>query len=78
MIVARHLRGDPGIIVFGAMALRDVQVPASPGRGLAAQFTHNTKAEIVWTTIPVLILIGTGVAGDPQPDHVFTTPAMPR
>jgi cytochrome c oxidase subunit 2 len=25
---------------------------------VAAQFTHNTKAEIVWTTIPVLILIG--------------------
>ncbi len=46
-----------GIIVFGAMAYAMFRFRKSKG-AVAAQFTHNTKAEIVWTTIPVLILIG--------------------
>ena len=46
-----------GIIVFGAMAYAMFKFRKSKG-AVAAQFTHNTKAEIVWTTIPVLILIG--------------------
>jgi cytochrome c oxidase subunit 2 len=46
-----------GIIVFGAMAYAMFKFRKSKG-AVAAQFTHNTKAEIVWTTIPALILIG--------------------
>ena len=46
-----------GIIVFGAMAYAMFKFRKSKG-AVAAQFTHNTKAEIVWTTIPILILIG--------------------
>ena len=46
-----------GIIVFGAMAYAMFKFRKSKG-AVAAQFSHNTKAEIVWTTIPVLILIG--------------------
>jgi cytochrome c oxidase subunit 2 len=46
-----------GIIVFGAMAWAMFKFRKSKG-AVAAQFSHNTKAEIVWTTIPVLILIG--------------------
>ena len=46
-----------GIIVFGAMAYAMFKFRKSKG-AVPAQFTHNVKAEIVWTTIPVLILIG--------------------
>jgi cytochrome c oxidase subunit 2 len=46
-----------GIIVFGAMAYAMFKFRKSKG-AVPAQFTHNIKAEIVWTTIPVLILIG--------------------
>ena len=46
-----------GVIVFGAMAYAMFKFRKSKG-AVAAQFTHNTKAEIVWTTIPILILIG--------------------
>ena len=46
-----------GVIVFGAMAWSMFRFRKSKG-AVAAQFSHNTKAEIVWTLIPVLILIG--------------------
>jgi len=45
-----------GVIVFGAMGYAIFKFRRSKG-AVAAQFSHNTKAEIVWTVIPVLILI---------------------
>ena len=45
-----------GIIVFSAMFVSIVLHRKSKNHE-AAQFTHSTKAEIVWTIIPVLILI---------------------
>ncbi|HYG08213.1 MAG TPA: cytochrome c oxidase subunit II [Stenotrophomonas sp.] len=45
-----------GLIVFGAMGYAMFAFRKSRG-AVAAQFSHNTKAEIVWTVIPVLILI---------------------
>ncbi|WP_045738622.1 cytochrome c oxidase subunit II [Xanthomonas sp. MUS 060] len=45
-----------GVLVFGAMAYALFTFRKSKG-AVPAQFTHNTKAEIVWTVIPVLILI---------------------
>ncbi|CBA14935.1 cytochrome c oxidase subunit II [Xanthomonas albilineans] len=45
-----------GVLVFGAMAYALFTFRKSKGV-VPAQFTHNTKAEIVWTVIPVLILI---------------------
>ncbi|HBK45835.1 MAG TPA: cytochrome c oxidase subunit II, partial [Xanthomonadaceae bacterium] len=45
-----------GVIVFGAMGYAIFKFRRSRG-AVAAQFSHNTKAEIVWTVIPVLILI---------------------
>lgn len=45
-----------GVIVFGAMFVSIVLHRKSKGHE-AAQFTHSTKAEIVWTIIPVLILV---------------------
>jgi cytochrome c oxidase subunit II len=45
-----------GILVFTAMFTSVVVHRKSKGYE-AAKFTHSTKAEIAWTTIPVLILI---------------------
>ena len=45
-----------GLIVFGAMAYAMFKFRKSKG-AVAAQFSHNTKAEIVWTVLPVLILV---------------------
>ncbi|KAF1700525.1 cytochrome c oxidase subunit II [Pseudoxanthomonas suwonensis] len=45
-----------GVVVFGAMAVAVVRFRKSKG-AVAAQFSHNTTAELVWTVIPVLILI---------------------
>ena len=45
-----------GVIVFSAMFVSIVLHRKSRGHE-AAQFTHSTKAEIVWTIIPVLILV---------------------
>ena len=45
-----------GLIVFGAMAYAMFKFRRSKG-AVAAQFSHNTTAEIIWTVIPVLILI---------------------
>lgn len=45
-----------GIVVFGAMIYSLVKHRKSQGAE-AAQFSHNTKAEIVWTVVPVVILM---------------------
>lgn len=44
------------VIVFGAMGYAMFKFRKSKG-AVAAKFSHNTKAEIVWTVIPVIILI---------------------
>jgi cytochrome c oxidase subunit 2 len=49
-----------GILVFSAMFLSIVLHRKSRGYK-AAKFTHSTKAEIVWSIIPVLILVGMAV-----------------
>lgn len=45
-----------GVLVFSAMFVSIVLHRKSKGHE-AAQFTHSTKAEIVWTIIPVTILV---------------------
>ena len=45
-----------GIVVFGAMGYAMFKFRKSKG-AVAAQFSHNTKAEIVWTIVPVILLI---------------------
>src|SRR5690606_2838177 len=45
-----------GVLVFGAMGYAMWKFRKSKG-AVAAQFTHNTTAEIIWTTIPVVLLI---------------------
>lgn len=45
-----------GILVFAAMAYAIFKFRRSKG-AVAAQFSHNTKAEIIWTVIPIIILV---------------------
>lgn len=45
-----------GALVFGAMGYAIFKFRKSKG-AVAAQFSHNTKAEVLWTVIPVLVLI---------------------
>lgn len=45
-----------GVLVFGAMGYAMFAFRKSKG-AVAAQFSHNTLAEVIWTVIPILILI---------------------
>ena len=45
-----------GILVFGAMAYAMFKFRKSKG-AVAAQFSHNTTAEIIWTVVPIVMLV---------------------
>ena len=45
-----------GILVFGAMAVAMFKFRKSKG-AVPATFSHNTTAEIIWTVIPIVILV---------------------
>ena len=45
-----------GVIVFGAMAVAMFKFRKSKG-AVAANFSHNTTAEIIWTIVPIIILV---------------------
>jgi len=49
-----------GVVVFGVMFWSIFHHRKSRG-AVAAQFHHSTKAEILWTIIPVLILVGMAI-----------------
>jgi cytochrome c oxidase subunit 2 len=46
-----------GILVFGAMFYAMFKFRKSKG-AVPAKFTHSTVAEVIWTVIPILILLG--------------------
>jgi cytochrome c oxidase subunit 2 len=50
-----------GIVVFGVMIYSIIAFRKSKGAVPDTSMVHNTKVEIVWTTIPVLILIASAV-----------------
>ena len=45
-----------GVIVFGAMGYAMFKFRKSKG-AIPAKFSHNTTAEIIWTIVPIIILI---------------------
>ncbi len=45
-----------GVIVFGAMAVAMFKFRKSKG-AVPANFSHNTTAEIIWTIVPIIILV---------------------
>jgi cytochrome c oxidase subunit 2 len=50
-----------GILVFGVMITSMVKFRKSQGAVPDTKMVHSTKAEIIWTIIPVLILVGMAV-----------------
>ena len=50
-----------GIVVFGAMAIAIFKFRKSKGAVPDKSFVHSTKLELLWTGIPILILIGMAV-----------------
>jgi cytochrome c oxidase subunit 2 len=46
-----------GVIVFGAMAYSIVRFRKSKGAVADRTFVHSTRIEVIWTVIPVIILI---------------------
>jgi len=46
-----------GILVFGAMAVAMFKFRHSKGAVPDRDFTHSTRLEIVWTVIPVILLV---------------------
>lgn len=49
-----------GLLVFGAMIVSLIVHRKSKGV-VAAKFQHNTSVEVLWTTIPVLILLAMAI-----------------
>jgi cytochrome c oxidase subunit 2 len=45
-----------GIVVFGAMIVAMVKFRKSKG-AVAARWSHNTQVELVWTIVPIVILV---------------------
>ena len=50
-----------GILVFGVMIWSIIFHRRSRGAVADVTLVHNTKVEIIWTTIPVLILVGMAI-----------------
>lgn len=46
-----------GLLVFGAMAVAMFRFRKSSGAVADRDFTHSTKLEIVWTVVPILLLV---------------------
>lgn len=50
-----------GVVVFGVMIWSIISFRRSRGAVADTSLVHNTRVEIVWTTIPVLILVAMAV-----------------
>jgi len=48
------------VLVFGAMIYSIIKFRKSTG-AVPATFVHNTKAEIIWTAIPIIILVAMAI-----------------
>src|SRR5215831_13315796 len=46
-----------GVVVFGAMIYSIIAFRKSKGAAPDTTMVHNTQVEVVWTVIPVIILI---------------------
>ncbi|MFT3763697.1 MAG: cytochrome c oxidase subunit II [Pseudoxanthomonas sp.] len=61
-----------GVIVFGAMGYAILKFRKSKG-AVAAQFSHNTVAEAIWTAIPILILVVMAWPATAKLIHMYDT-----
>ena len=51
-----------GVVVFGVMIYSLVKFRKSQGAQADTTLVHSTKVEIIWTVIPIVILVGHGRA----------------
>ena len=58
-----------GIVVFGWMIYSLVKFRKSQGAVPDTQMVHSTKAEIIWTVIPVVILVAMAVPAAKHADQ---------
>jgi cytochrome c oxidase subunit 2 len=58
--IATFRKSKGAVAVFGVMIYSIATFRKSKG-AVPATFEHNTKAEIIWTVIPVLILVGMAI-----------------
>ena len=56
------------VVVFGAMIYSMVKFRKSQGAVADKTLVHSTKVEIIWTVIPIVILVGMAVP-DRQDAH---------
>jgi cytochrome c oxidase subunit II len=49
-----------GLLVFGAMIVAMVRFRKSKG-AVAAKWSHNTTAEVIWTVVPIMILVAMAI-----------------
>lgn len=49
-----------GVLVFGAMIVAMIRFRKSKG-AVAAKWSHNTTAEVIWTVVPILILVAMAI-----------------
>src|SRR6201998_181455 len=54
-----------GVVVFGAMIWSLISYRKSKGAVADTTMVHNTQVEVVWTVIPVIILIAMAVPAAP-------------
>ena len=50
-----------GLVVFGAMAYAVVKFRKSAGAQPDTGFTHSSVLEVIWTVVPILILVGSAI-----------------
>ena len=62
-----------GVIVFGVMAYAMFRFRKSRGAVADTSFTHSTKLEIIWTTLPVVILIALAFPATSGLMHTYDT-----
>ena len=67
-----------GILVFGAMACAMFKFRHSKGAVPDTDFTHSTKLEIIWTVVPIVLLVADGVPGHQQADRDVRHPRRRR
>jgi cytochrome c oxidase subunit II len=67
-----------GIIVFGAMAVAMFKFRKSQGAVPDTNFTHSTFLEVLWTGIPIIILIGSAIPATGKVMELYNANHSPK
>jgi cytochrome c oxidase subunit II len=67
-----------GIIVFGAMGVAMFKFRKSKGAVPDTNFTHSTLLEVLWTGIPILILVGSAIPATNKVMELYNANHSPK